>query len=141
MELWPDIFNENLPLLRNRFVKRQGCAAKCLLKWLWKNPCVVLTSIGGRQLQCLTSPKEQIALPTKIDFYSWRRHGSTWLPEQQSPPQSTICRSEPTRKRNSANFYRRLSSILGKAGHALKLQHEAERYDYFIDSPPRAAFS
>src|ERR1700687_1878821 len=31
MELWCDIFNENLLQLRNRLVKRRGRSAKCLL--------------------------------------------------------------------------------------------------------------
>ena len=55
MELWCDIFHEDVPQLRNRFVMRRVCAAKFL----------VLTSIGGRQLQCLTSPKEQIVVADK----------------------------------------------------------------------------
>jgi hypothetical protein len=75
MELWCDIFNKNLLQLRNGLVARPGLQCKMSIDVLWKTPCVVLMSIDGRQLQCSTSPKEQIALPTKIAFWSWQRLG------------------------------------------------------------------
>jgi len=85
----------------------------------------------------LASPKEQIASPTKIDFYSWRRLGSTWPPKQQSPPQSTIRRSEPTRR----TFYRRLSSISAVDGARAQAEAREQRYDYVIDVAAARGFS
>jgi hypothetical protein len=69
MELWCDIFNESLPQFAEQARKAPGLHCKMSFDVAMENPCVALTSIGGRQLQCSTSPKEQIALPIKIDFY------------------------------------------------------------------------
>jgi hypothetical protein len=74
MELWCDIFNENLPQLGTG-LRRAGVAVQNVHYVAVENPMRSVDEYRRSAASMLDLAQKQIALPTKIAFWSWQRCG------------------------------------------------------------------